>query len=641
MAVEPLNIARVSNLLRSNLLLDNIRSNTVDLLRAQTQMSTGMRVNRPSDDPGAAVSSLHIDQLLDAQNQHLENLRFAGNFLSTMDTALGDVADLLLEAQTTASSSIGVTASDEQRQANAALVSGMIDQLVAIANRKFQDTYIFGGTNSTVAPFSSSGSGGVQYNGQLDELSTVADRSGSIPYSFNGHEVFGALSSRVRGAVDLDPNLTTDTRLSDLDGTLGEGIRLGSIIVSDGSNAAVVDLTGAATVGDVIDAIESATPATIHATINSTGDGIRIYSDLPTDDITVVEVGAGTTAHDLGIFNDSGAGGDLQGADVNVRLTVFTPLSALRAGAGVDATGLKITNGLTTVTVSLSGLQTVGDLLNAINQAGVGVIASINADADGIDVLNRQSGTQMFIGEAGGSTATQLGIRSLAGYTTLAELNGGAGVGTVDGADIRITLHDGTVVEVDLSGAETVQDVIDAINAVAPTTLVAALTGDGNGIELRDTSIGSNDFVVANVNFSTAATDLGIAKSISPGENVLVGDDVNPIKPDGMFSHLYELYEALMDGDSARITAAGEKLKEDYDRAVRFRAEAGARLADVESRQQRLQDTIVQTRALRSDLLEVDFTEAITRFQTIQAALQANLIAGSHMLDLSLMDFLR
>jgi flagellin-like hook-associated protein FlgL len=61
---------------------------------------------------------------------------------------------------------------------------------------------------------------------------------------------------------------------------------------------------------------------------------------------------------------------------------------------------------------------------------------------------------------------------------------------------------------------------------------------------------------------------------------------------------------------------------------------------ELESRQERLGEQNIATKALLSTLEDTDFTDAITRFQTLQTALQASMQTTSRMLNLSLMDFL-
>ena len=102
----------------------------------------------------------------------------------------------------------------------------------------------------------------------------------------------------------------------------------------------------------------------------------------------------------------------------------------------------------------------------------------------------------------GSTTATDLG---LTGSSTGSLLHGTPLI-----SDICITLRDGTVVQVNLAGAETVGDAIATINA-ADSRLYAELNAAANGIDISDATRGDGNLAVANASGSTAATDLGIA----------------------------------------------------------------------------------------------------------------------------------
>jgi len=143
---------------------------------------------------------------------------------------------------------------------------------------------------------------------------------------------------------------------------------------------------------------------------------------------------------------------------------------------------------------------------------------------------------------------------------------------------------------------------------------------------------------VTSINFSTAAKDLGLDQAASGG--TLTGKDTNGIDVPGVFGNLQKLREALEKNDQAGITAAAEGLKTDYDRIVRVRGETGARVQELESRQNRLADENLSTTGLLSNLKDTDFTDAISRFQTLQTALQASMQTTAKVLNLSLMDFL-
>src|SRR5205807_3323470 len=112
----------------------------------------------------------------------------------------------------------------------------------------------------------------------------------------------------------------------------------------------------------------------------------------------------------------------------------------------------------------------------------------INAAGNGLAISSRLSGVDFSIGENNGLNATNLGIRTFSGNTLLSSLNYSQGAPVNAGLPLTITRRDGTVASVDLSGAITVQDVINKINAVDPGNLVASLDTVGNGILLLDNS---------------------------------------------------------------------------------------------------------------------------------------------------------
>jgi len=650
-AVRPSNVARVTMLMQTDLLMNGIRTNSVDLLKVQNQLSSGLRLARPSDDPAEASTIMHLDSVLENQQQYLSNIGYAVDFLSGTDNALGQMVDLTNEAHSLALGSIGTATDDAGREANALIIDQIIEQLINIGNNTSRGSYLFGGQNSTEPPFQAY-QDGVLFTGDISDLQTRVAQYNLINFNFDGQETFGALSSQVQGTVDLDPDITRSTLLSNLNGALDQGIRLGNIAISDGTNYSTIDLSDCITVGDVIDKITAGTPATTTASIGADGTSLQITSTLGGADLTVSEVGTGYTARDLGIYNTTGAGGTLTGQDVDARLSLTTPVTALAGGAGIDLlNGLNIRNTLLTDIdpIDISGAQTLGDILNTINTAGIGVRAQINANGTGINVLNQLSGSRMYIGENNGTTAADLGIRSLTGSIQLADINGGNGVATTnDSGDgiIQITARDGTTYDINLSTADTVQDVIDLINAGCGGHITADLTTSGNGIELTDTISGAGDLGVSTVsdNGYFIATQLGFfneqVDGLTAASDTLTGADVNPIMPNGLFSHLIDLRDALLANDDAAISAADNALMDDHENLNNIYGMVGSTMRSIEARKSHMEDNILATETLRSDMNDIDFSEAITKYQNLYTALQGNLMSGSMLTNISLLDFL-
>jgi flagellar hook-associated protein 3 FlgL len=636
MSIIPLQLARVSNALRMNLSQRTITQTQRSLLDVQNQLSTGRRLTTPSDDPGDAAISMQIRKLLEQRIGYEDNLKQASSHLSEVDTTLGDMSDLLRQAQTLASANVGSDVSADQRGAAAAIVSTLYNQMLSLANKQSQGVYLFGGDSGT-APFASDPSG-VRFVGSTSALQNRFDESAILPFMVDGNEVFGALSSRIQGSADLTPILTTSTRLSDLRGATDGGVHGGAIVISNGATTKTVDLSTADTIGNVIDLINNAAVGGITASIAPGGTGLLINA-TGSDNITITDSG-GTCASDLGITRTlpAGAGVGITGAALNPNITPLTDLADLRGGLGIDSTGLIITNGQKTATVDFSTATTVEDLLNRINQSGTGVLARLSSNGTGIDILNPVQGTKMTIAENGGTTAADLGVRSFSPGTLLAELNGGKGVTTVAGADIQITRRDGSTFSVDISGLNTIQDVINAFNtADAGGGVSASFATTGNGIVLTDSTVGGS-LTVGSLNASPAATDLGIVGASASG--TITGSDVNSVEATGIFGNLEKLRKALLGSDQSGITAAAEAIQNDLNRVIRLHGQVGAQVKEFEDRQNRLADQNVATKAMLSELEDTDFNEAITRFQTLQTALQANLQTTGRMLDLSLLDFL-
>jgi len=625
--------------MQSNAILSQIDSTESQLLTTQNQLSTGERFTEPGDDPGDAAIVMQLNRTLDQQTTYQSNLATSQSQLSQVDSSLGDLNTLLVQATSIASQNVGSEVSASARQSAATVVESLYSQAVSLANTQYNGQFIFGGDKSDNPPFVAA-NGGMQFVGSNQILQNTADANTLLPFQVTAGSVFGALSSRVSGSVDLTPSVSGSTRIIDLRGATSQGVQLGTIQISNGTTTAQVDLSKADNVQDVVDDINKAAVGGITASIS--GNHL-VLSGGASDNITVDDIGGGSTAASLGIAQSTGGGPgvSLTGTSLQPSVTVLTPISALKDGAGIDTThGFTITNGGTTATISLAGVTTVGDLINTINASGAHVQAQINASGTGIDILNPIQGTQMSVAENGGTTASDLGIRSFTPSTPLSELNDGNGVGLgTGGADMQITRSNGTSFGVSLAGAKTVQDVINAINtADAGGGVTASFATTGNGIVLTDSAGGPGIVSITSQNFSTAVTDLGLSGAAAG--NVITGTDVDPVETTGVFADLAKLRDALNNNDQAGITAAAQLLQQDQQNSTDARGQAGALTQQLQSRQDSLSGQQIATKAMISQLQDADYATTITQFTQLQTALQATLMTAARTMSLSLLNFL-
>lgn len=649
--VYPVPTTRSSDLHSQARLLAQLHRDQIDIQRLQSQISTGYRLLAPSDDAPAAVRGMGLQRLLELKAQAKVNLSTTQSYLDASDTALANVSQLLNEAKSTALGVANLAISEPAREVALEEIQRSIEQLLNVGNQQFRGRYLFAGARTTTKPFEFDGQQ-IVYSGNEGDLPSYVDLDLAYDSNVPGSEVFGTFSPGVRGTVDLNPSLTADTRLSDLYG--GEGVVPASIMVSDGSDTRIIDLSSAETIGDVADLIAANPPAgrTIAATVSATGLVIDI-DDGGGGNLSIREVTTGTTAADLGILNVAGTGtGPIVGQDLNPRLRLTTPLSSLPGPLDL-ASGLLIQQGANTYTIDLSGAQTVEDILNAINGSDAQVIAQIDPSGDRISIRSRLAGVDFSIGENGGTTAANLGVRSTTTATLVADLNHGNGLTTRAGTDFTITRKDGVSLDIDVDGAATLGDIINLINNHSlnqdATNVVARLSASGNAIELFDANTaGTGTLQVQQTFGSRAAEGLGLvppdqtsATAVTSGTgDTLTGTNVHPLEVAGVFNSLLRLYDAVESSDLAGIERAVAQMDLDYERVNFARAEIGARGRSLDFLKSQIEDEEVQLKATLSEEVETDLADAIAQLTAQQAALEATLRLTSQTFQMSLFDFL-
>jgi flagellar hook-associated protein 3 FlgL len=161
-----------------------------ELIDAQQRVSTGRRINAPSDDPLGIVSSIGARAVSTRMDAYTRAADAASSRLAVADSVLSDVVNQLTAAQTTALSARGSVPTQAQRDAAAGELLAIRDALLSDISTQFQGTYLFSGSRITTAPFASTGAGISAYQG--DSSSTVIDvgTSRTAALSFDGGAIF-------------------------------------------------------------------------------------------------------------------------------------------------------------------------------------------------------------------------------------------------------------------------------------------------------------------------------------------------------------------------------------------------------------------------------------------------------------------
>ncbi|MAW41593.1 MAG: hypothetical protein CMJ30_04170 [Phycisphaerae bacterium] len=654
MSLNPI-ASRVPTLMAGRLLGGSIAQTQREMLDLQLGFASGTRLQRGSDDPRATRAIQLLQSSMVRRDQRLNAISWGEAVLGRVDTSLSSLTDLVTEARALAVGQSDDSADADSRAAQAVVVSSMIDQLFAEANADLQGLHIFGGQNGGQRPFASF-LGGFRYLGSGEGL--VNDNGLGLPITLSGDEAFGAVSARVEGQVDLNPALSAGVYLEDLAGVDGQGVGGGVVELTAGPNTVEVDLNGAATVGEVLERLQAGLDNVAPGSTVTT-DGSRFSVTVAGAEDLVIAGVAGDVGSDLGLEGTFASGAATTGGDTQPQLLSRTRIADLEGLSGVLGS-IRLENGGNVQTVDLSGAETIADLQNLIESADLGIRLELEQDGT-LSMFNEVSGTWMSIGEDGGDTATLLGLRSMGLDTPLSVFNDGDGVpirsGSIDpetglpdpaaDVDFTITLADGRSFEVDLAGAETVADVLAALEAAAgaatppigPAEFSAELATTGNGIVLTDNSGGvTGTFTVTPANGSRAAEALGLLAPVSG--NVISGEDRSMVAVESLFTHLKALERALLSNDNWSIERAAIDLQDDLDRLIDVRGAAGARGERLVLAKDRETELSIMEASLLGEARDLDLTDAALQLTNLEQQLQATLAVTARMQQLTLLNWL-
>lgn len=173
-----------------------IQTSQASWLKVGQQLSTGNRVNSPSDDPVAAAQAVVVSQSQTATEQYKTARVFATQNQSTEETTLKQVADVIISAKTTVVAASNGILSDDDRSSYATQLEGIRAQLLNLANSTDGNgRYVFAGYESDSAPFVTDATGNTTYDGGLTPITQKVDSSRTLTINHTGKEVFDSLTS--------------------------------------------------------------------------------------------------------------------------------------------------------------------------------------------------------------------------------------------------------------------------------------------------------------------------------------------------------------------------------------------------------------------------------------------------------------
>ncbi len=644
---------RVTNNMISNAVISNLGRSLDRFMLLQSQMSTGRRINKSSDDPIGTHKDLRYRATLSEITQYQRNISSSTGLLSSYDNILGDMKDLIQSANEQAiamssSSNIDPVANG----VSADEISLIRQQLIDMINTKSSGRYIFSGFRTDTLSVRS-GQNGYRYDGDNGVTKVNIEAGSKMSVNLNAADVLFKSLSVLGENNDLKAGINAATLLADLNGGAGVDLTYGGmpgmLVLTDNNldppaNSITIDISTALNLNDAVS---------------------QINNQLAIAGFTNISAGYGVEGNNLQwIVSDSG------------QISDSTKLENLRTGSGIDLTTgvlrFHTADDSIDIGIDISGAETIGDVRNIINGnsdlQAAGIMATINFAGTGLDIIDSDwPATELIISDLDDSnTAASLGIKgTIAGVlngenlqplsdysvteadtgqtvaqdlgllgsfqfdysgsdlnplllatTRLSDLNSGHGI---DQGILKISQGIRSV-DIDLTNAVTLQDVLDLING-SGLDINATVNAAQTGIQIEPT-IHTESLTIQEVNDGNTAHEWGIYGS-----------------PD-ILGSLIILEEVIRNGNADDTSNLIDNMYDSIDQLLNQRSMVGSKVIRLESASSRLTDLNLNYTSLLSDVEDADLTQLVADLATQENSYQAALIASSKIIQPSLLNFL-
>jgi flagellar hook-associated protein 3 FlgL len=145
-------ITRITQSQITNVTTAQLASQTAEMYKRQQEISTGLRIQRPSDDPSGMRRSLIQKDRVERLESHISSIQFTQSRISQATVQLQNVSDLLVQAKSIALQAPQTT-DDSEVHALVNELNGILAALSSSANATDENGYLFSGTASHTKPF--------------------------------------------------------------------------------------------------------------------------------------------------------------------------------------------------------------------------------------------------------------------------------------------------------------------------------------------------------------------------------------------------------------------------------------------------------------------------------------------------------
>lgn len=192
---------RISNNMMANNIQAYLFDHTETLLKLQERISTGKRINRPSDDPVGTGQMLNYRKTISSLEQYNQNITDAKLHIQNVETILGTITDILMEAK-----EISSDINPAERDILADELVALREQVLQLANSRDKGNYIFAGDLIDTPPFDAAGT----YNGDNGSKDYLIGDGLQMNIEADGGQIFQGVQDVFAVMDTLETALRTD-----------------------------------------------------------------------------------------------------------------------------------------------------------------------------------------------------------------------------------------------------------------------------------------------------------------------------------------------------------------------------------------------------------------------------------------------
>jgi flagellar hook-associated protein 3 FlgL len=164
----------------------NLANVTEELSKANKIVASGKRITDLSDDPVGLTQILNIRSTISNIEQLGRNINLGKSWLTASESALSSVQNLISDAKALCVQMASATTGAAQRTSTAETVQNTLEEIASLSNTEVNGRYIFAGSKTDTAPFSTGGT----YNGDNNAFTVKIGRDTTVEVGSDGEAVF-------------------------------------------------------------------------------------------------------------------------------------------------------------------------------------------------------------------------------------------------------------------------------------------------------------------------------------------------------------------------------------------------------------------------------------------------------------------